>query len=198
MDRAAGMVLPPVYSTLMVPAALSLGAALAMALCLGRGPVHLGPWEAAGHGAALAVLVLLFEDLRNCSRWHRMASAIGRADNTWASRALRLCMDRAGQGADHDRLLTEVRGLRIQLNRSLTSRWVLRYFVPICALAILGLAAGLFALWLPGVPSKGFLEVFRPTVIGSGEALALGAIAFLARISWEDVLETWSLAAVDR
>jgi hypothetical protein len=160
--------------------------------------VHLGPWEAAGHGAALAVLVLLFEDLRSCSRWHRAASAVGTADNTWASRAWRLCVVRAGPGVDRDRLVTELRGLRIELNHSLTYRWVLRYFVPVCVPAILGLAAGLFALSLPGVPGKGFLEAFRPTVIGSGEALALGAVAFLARISWEDVLETWYLAAVER
>ncbi len=198
MHRTAGVVSPPVYSARVLPVAVLLGAAFAVALCLGRGPVHLGPWEAAGHGAALTLLVLLFEDLRSCSHWYRAASTISTSDDTWASRALRLCIDRAGAGQGRDRLRAELRDLRVALNHSLTYRWLLRYFVPICMPAILGLVAGLIALWLPGVPSKGFLEAFRPTVIGSAEALALGAIAFLARIFWEDVLETWYLAAVDR
>jgi hypothetical protein len=190
--------LPPVAPTVIVPAAVVLGAALAMALTLGKGPVQLGPWEAAGHGVTLAMLVLLFEDMRNCTRWHRMASAIGAAGNTWASRAVRLCEERAGQLEDRDRVMTELRGLRVELNHALTYRWVVRYFVPICVPAILGLAAGLLALWSPEMRSKSFIEAFRPTVIGSGEALALGAIAYLGRITWEDVLETWYLSAVDR
>jgi hypothetical protein len=198
MDRP---LLPPFLHPAVAALAALVAAGLAVGLSSPAGPLGLlalDPWQAAGHGLTLGLLVLLADDTRRCERWRREARDVGPGDDTWASQAVRLCQERAQPPGDREQTLTELGKLRDQLSRWLTTRWAGRYVILSCLPAVLGLVAGFFALGTLQAQPKSYLQVFGPTLVGSAEALVAGALAYLVRMGWEDVLDVWYDAAVDQ
>jgi hypothetical protein len=198
MDRALRPVLPPLLRPAAAAAAVLVAASLFMVLGSHTGPLRaaaLDPWQASCHAVALAIFVLILDDARRCRRWLLQARDVGPGADAWAGRALRLFEARVSPADDSARPLDELQRLHDELSRRLTERWAVRYMILACVPTLLGFVAGLLSLNSAREPVGSFFEVFRPTLAGSAETLLAGGIAYVLRVKWEEVLDTWYDAA---
>jgi hypothetical protein len=181
----------------VVPALLvAAGAFVALSSTSGPlGPYAFDPWQAASYALLLGLLYVLEADARQCARWKRNARAVGPGTDTWARRAVRLCEERApgppGQPHPHG----ELRKLRLELGRTLSIRWAVRYVVLPCAAVVLGFVTEYAALNDPGVEEMGYRKVLGPGMVSGAAALAIASLGYLLRTRWEDVLNDWYAAA---
>jgi hypothetical protein len=175
---------------------IAVGAFFALSSSAGPlGPYAFDPSQAASHALILGLLVVLIADARQCARWQRDARTVSPQTDTWASRAVSLCEERAPRPEGQLLPGGELLKLRNELSHALSNRWAARYAVLPFVAAVLGFVTEYSGLSGPGVENRSLPDALAPGLVSGAAALVLASLGYLLRTSWEDVLNDWYAAA---